>query len=100
MSKKLSPKTAQPVQVEATSTYDGPHAAIVLVERVLAYAHSDGMVSVTVGAHRVFPHPTDQMAADLMVTGYLKLTLKGAAQLKAALTTAMLLSEQTKGAPN
>jgi hypothetical protein len=98
MAKNAPSEAVQPVEVKPASTYDGAHAAVILIERVLAYAYADGIANVTVAAHRVFPDATGQMAADVVVTAYLKLTLKGAKQLQAALRNALLLSQKAEGA--
>jgi hypothetical protein len=91
----------QAVGVEPLSTYTAPDAPTILIERMLAYAYADGIVTIAVGANRVFHDlSTDGMGADILPTAYLKLTLKGARQLHAALERAVLLSENPKGATN
>jgi hypothetical protein len=94
MPQGTSSKSAQTKEVTPKSAYDGPHAPVIVVERMVAYAYGGGMINVTVGAQRVFEDADGRMAADTLVTGYLKMSVTGAKRLQDAIAKALLLGEE------
>ena len=75
---------------------DTPHAPFIFYDRIAAMGHADGIINITLAAHRAWVG-FDGLVTDPVVTAYLRGSVQAAIRLREAIDKALLLAAVPAG---
>ena len=75
--------------------FDAPHAPFVFYEGTPAFGVLNGVINVTLAAHRTLAHPDGTVATEQVVVAYLRGSILAARTLRDSIDRALLLAAPT-----
>jgi hypothetical protein len=89
-----NPET-RPKNVPAIPVSDTPHAPFIFYEMAPAFGFTNGVVNITLSAHRTYAGPDGAVVNEQVVVAYLRGNVPATVSLRQALDRALLLAAPT-----
>ena len=75
---------------------DAPHAPFIFYEKAPAFGFADGVINITLSAHRTLVGKDGVVTTEQVVVAYLRGTVPAALSLRQAIDNALLLAAPTQ----
>ena len=82
-------------KVAALPVSDLPHAPFIFYEAAPVFGFANGVVNITLSAHRTYPGPGGAIVNEQVVVAYLRGNVPAALNLRKAIDKALLLAAPT-----
>jgi hypothetical protein len=86
----------RPEKVAALPVSDLPHAPFIFYEAAPAFGFTNGVINITLSAHRTYGGPGGAIVNEQVVVAYLRGNIPAALNLRQAIDNALLLAAPTR----